>query len=162
MVGGECGGGWKYLVDIIAGVAGKHPQTSYAGLNKYLQQKWYFVQRVTSNIGTESQTIEDALRNNLLLYLFKGATYQIPRRAVTGMSVNQAGISLLYPTETAISNCTASCVIKRHLVPELHMTAEFRSVDHDLLMVDGRDKICWQHAEDAETALGQAWATTST
>ena len=120
------------------------------------------MQRVTSNIGTEFQTIEDALRNNLLLYLFKGATYQIPRRAVTGMSVNQAGISLLYPTETAISNCTASCVIKRHLVPELHMTAEFRSVDHDLLMVDGRDKICWQHAEDAETALGQAWATTST
>ena len=119
------------------------------------------MQHVNSNICTEFQTIEDALGNNLLLYLFKGATYQIPRRAVTGMSVNQAGISLLYPTETAISNCTASCVIKRHLVPELHMTAEFRSVDHDLLMVDGRDKICWQHAEDAETALGQAWDTTS-
>ena len=83
----------------------------------------------------EFQPIEDALRNDFLLYLFKGATYQIPRRAVTGMSVNQAGISLLYPTETAISNCTASCVIKRHLVPELHMTAEFRSVDHALFMV---------------------------
>ena len=155
-------GGWKYLVDIIAGVAGKHPQTAYAGLNKSLQQEWYFVQRVTLNIGTEFQPIEDALRNNLRLYLFKGDTYHIIRRAVTGMPVNQAGISLPYPTDTSRTNCAASCVINGHIVPALQRTAEFRSVDHDLLMVDGRDKICWQHAEDAETALGQAWATTST
>ena len=97
------------------------------------------MQHVNSNICTEFQTIEDALGNNLLLYLFKGFTYKIPRRAVTGMSVNQGGISLPYPTETARANCTASCVIKGHLIPALHRTAEFRSVDHALLMGEGRD-----------------------
>ena len=82
------------MVAIIDGVAGNHPQTAYAGLNNSLQQEWYFVQRVTSNIGTEFHTIEDALRNNLLLYLFKWDIYQIPRIAVTGMPVNQSGISV--------------------------------------------------------------------
>ena len=93
------------------------------------------MQRVTLNIGTEFQPIEDALRKDFLLYLFKGATYQIPRRAFTGMPVNQDGISLPYPTETDRAELTASCVITRHLVPELHGTAEFWSVDHALCMV---------------------------
>ena len=30
----------------------KNPQTAYARLKKYLQQEWYFVQRVTLDIGT--------------------------------------------------------------------------------------------------------------
>ena len=112
------------------------------------------MQRVTSNIGTEFQTIEDALRKHFLLYLFKGAIYQIPRRSVTGMPVNQAGISLPYPTETARANWTASCVITGHLVPALHGTAEFRSLYHTLFMGEGRDKIFWRHAEVKDTALG--------
>ena len=86
---------------VIDVVVGKHPKNACAGLHKSLQKEWNFFQRVTSNIGTEFQPIEDALRKDFLLYLFKGATYQIPRRAVTGMPVNQAGISLPYPTETA-------------------------------------------------------------
>ena len=51
----------------MAGVVGKHPKTAYTGLHKSLQKKWDFVQRVTSNIGTEFQPIEDALRKDLLL-----------------------------------------------------------------------------------------------
>ena len=147
-------GGWKDLVAVMSGVAGKHPKTAYAGLNKSLHQECDFVQRVTSNIGTEFQPIEDALRNNFLLYIFKGATYQIPRRAVTGMPVNQDGLSLPYPTETVRANWTASCVITGHLVPALHRTAEFWSLYHTLFMGEGRDKICWHHAEVKDTALG--------
>ena len=140
-------GGWKALVAVMSGVACKHPKTAYAGLHKSLHQEWYFLQRATSTIGTEFQTIEDALRKHFLLYLFKGAIYQIPRRSVTGMPVNQAGISLPYPTETAISKWTASCVITGHFVPVPHGTAEFRSLDHTLLMGEGRNKICWRHVE---------------
>ena len=154
MVGGEGGGGWQDLVAVISGVEGKHRKTAYAGLNKSLQQEWDFVQLVTSNKGTEFQPIEDALHNNFLLYLFMGATYQIPRRAVTGMPVNKAGTSLPYPTEISRSNWTASCVITGHLVPALHGTADFRSLYHTLFMGEGRDKIFWRHAEVKDTALG--------
>ena len=119
----------------MAGVVGKHPKTAYTGLHKSLQKKWDFVQRVTSNIGTEFQPIEDVLRKDFLLYLFKGSTYQIPRRAVNGIPFNQAGISLTYPTETDRAKCTASCVFIGHLVPALHGTAEFWSVNHALFML---------------------------
>ena len=36
---------------ILAGVALKHPQSAYAGLQNYLQQEWAFVQRVTPGVG---------------------------------------------------------------------------------------------------------------
>ena len=39
--------GWAEFVRSLAGVARKHPQSAYAGLQKSLQQEWAFVQRVT-------------------------------------------------------------------------------------------------------------------
>ena len=50
----------------------------------------------------------------------------------------------------------ASCVITGHLVAALCRTAEFRSGDYALLMGKGREKIQRQHAEAAETTLGEA------
>ena len=38
-------------VDTLAGVAHRHPQTAYAGLKKYLQHEWAFVQRITTGKG---------------------------------------------------------------------------------------------------------------
>ena len=47
--------GWKESVAILAGVALKHPQSAYAGLQKSLQQDWAFLQRVTpASMATES------------------------------------------------------------------------------------------------------------
>ena len=43
--------GWMESVDILAGVARKHPQSAYAGLQKSLQQEWAFVQQVTPGVG---------------------------------------------------------------------------------------------------------------
>ena len=43
--------GWQYLVAIMAVLAGQQPQTAYAGLKKSLQEEWYFVQRITPDIG---------------------------------------------------------------------------------------------------------------
>ena len=42
--------GWKESVKTLLGVAYKHPQTAYAGLQKSLQQEWVFVQRDTPGI----------------------------------------------------------------------------------------------------------------
>ena len=38
--------GWTESAKILAGVALKHPQSAYAGLQKSLHQEWAFVQRV--------------------------------------------------------------------------------------------------------------------
>ena len=65
---------WQYLVEITYRVAGKHTQTSYAGMKNPLQQEWAFVQRITPDIGTTFHPVEDELRDAFLLALFKGAT----------------------------------------------------------------------------------------
>ena len=78
---------WRSFVGIISGVACKQPQTSYAVLHKCMQKKWYFVQRVTLYIEKAFQPVEDALQEALLLALFRGATSQINRKAVTGLPV---------------------------------------------------------------------------
>ena len=42
--------GWKESVRILAGISRKHLQSSYARLQKSLQQEWEFIQRVTPGI----------------------------------------------------------------------------------------------------------------
>ena len=153
---------WLSLVDITAGVAGKHPQTAYAGMQKYLQQEWDFVQRVTLDISMELHPIEDTLRNVFFPALFKGPRSQIPGRVVTGLPVQQDGIFLPDPPQTAISNWMVSCVIKGKLAAALLRTAEFWLGDHELLIRKGRDETRRRHAEDAETALVAARADSST
>ena len=39
--------GWTESLKLLAGVAYKHPQSAYAGLQNSLQQEWDFVKRVT-------------------------------------------------------------------------------------------------------------------
>ena len=72
--------GWRYLVDIMAGVARKHLQTVYVGLHESLQQEWDFVQLVTPYIGTTFQPMKDALQDPFLPALLKGDISQIPGR----------------------------------------------------------------------------------
>ena len=43
--------GWAKSVRTLAGVARKHPQSAYAGLQKSLQHEWAFMQPVTPGIG---------------------------------------------------------------------------------------------------------------
>ena len=117
------------------------------------------MQRVAPDIGMAFQGVEDALQDIFLPDLFQGATSQIPRRVITGLTVKQAGIALPDPTWTAGVNWTASCMITGHLVAALRGTVEFRSGDHALLIGEEREDICWQHTEDAENALGEAWVS---
>ena len=57
---------WQYSVITMSGVAGKHLQTSYTGLQKPLHQGWEFVRRVNLDIGTAFQTIEDNAAQRVL------------------------------------------------------------------------------------------------
>ena len=55
-------------------------------------------------LGMAFQVVEDALRNFFLTDLFQGAMAHIPGRAITGLTVKQAGIALPDPTRTAGAN----------------------------------------------------------
>ena len=107
------------------------------------------------------QVVEDTLRDIFLPAIFQGEKTQTPRRAITGLPVKQAGIALPNPTGTMGANWTASCVITGHLAMALHGTKDFRSVNHALLMGEGREEIRQRHTEEAETSLGEAWAAVS-
>ena len=47
--------GWREYVSTLAGVARKHPQSAYEGLQKSLKQEWAFVQR-----GTPARVLTDS------------------------------------------------------------------------------------------------------
>ena len=53
---------WTELVNVLEGVAHKHPQSAYTGLQKSLQQEWAFLKRVTPGVGEEFGPVEEALR----------------------------------------------------------------------------------------------------
>ena len=92
------------------------------------------MQLITLDMGTMFQPVDNELRNAFLPSLFKRASSQILRIAVTGLPVNQAGIALPYLTQTSRYNWTDSCIIIEHLVAALCGTAEFWSGGHSLLM----------------------------
>ena len=82
----------------LEGVAHRHLQTAYAGLQKSLHKEWSFVQCVTIDMGMAFQVVEDALWDIFVLALFQGGTFQIPGRAIIGLQVKQAEIALPDPT----------------------------------------------------------------
>ena len=106
--------GWRYLVSTLDGVARRHLQTTYVILQKSLWQEYAFVQNVTSGIGMAFQPVDDKLQETFLPALFRGATSQIPERAITGRPVKQAEIALTDPSQTDGANWTSSYVITGH------------------------------------------------
>ena len=110
---------WKESVHVLAGVAHKHPQSAYSGLQKSLQQEWDFVQRVTPGVGAAFGPVEEAFREVFVPALFRGLLEGLPTRENTCLLVKQAGLDLPDPVKTAPENWTASCVIIGHLVAAL-------------------------------------------
>ena len=64
--------GWADSVRTLAGVARKHLQSAYAGLQKSLQKEWAFVQWVTSSIGYTFGPVDKFLWETFLTALFEG------------------------------------------------------------------------------------------
>ena len=85
------------MVSVLAGVAHKHPQSAYAGLQKDLQQEWDFVQRVTPGVGEAFGPVEEALREIFVMALFRGLSEGLPTRKNTGLPVKHAVLALPDP-----------------------------------------------------------------
>ena len=64
--------GWAESVRTLAGVACKHPQSAYSGLQKSLHQEWAFVHRVTPGIGDAFGPVEEEIKTAFLPELFNG------------------------------------------------------------------------------------------
>ena len=79
--------GWAEFVGTLDGVAHKHPQSAYAGLQKSLQQEWLFVQRVTPGIGDSFGPVEEDIAKAFLPVLFEGVGYGALGRAITCLPV---------------------------------------------------------------------------
>ena len=122
--------GWTELVSVLAGVAHKHPQSAYAGLQKSLQQEWDFVKRVTQGVGEAFGPVEEALWGIFVPALFRGLSEVLPERENTRLPVKQAGLALQDPVQTSPKNWTASCVITGHLVAALRGQVVSRTADH--------------------------------
>ena len=108
--------GWADSVETLAGVSCKHLQSTYAGLQKSLQQEWAFVQRVTPGIVDASVPVEKALRETFVLALFEELGGEASERGVTRLPVKLTGLALPDLTLTAPEKWTASYVITGHLV----------------------------------------------
>ena len=93
--------GWAESVKTLAGVACKHPQSAYAGLQKSLQQEWAFVQQVTPGIGDQFGPVEEEIAKAFLPELFEGVGDGAPGREITRLPAKQAGMALPDPTLTA-------------------------------------------------------------
>jgi hypothetical protein len=89
---------WADSVLELSKVAGRHPQTAYAGLQKSLQQEWQFLQRVTSGLSDEFEVVEKALAENFLPSLFGNGTICDTKRQLACLPVKQAGLALPNPT----------------------------------------------------------------
>ena len=142
-------------MNILAGVAQKHPQSAYAGLQKSLHQEWAFVQRVTPGVGDAFFPVEVELKEIFVPELFQGLWEGVPEQGVIRLPVKQAGLALPDPSQTAPENWKVSCFITGHLVAALRGQIEFRTADHSaclresLTAVRGRGQI---RAEEALTA----------
>ena len=79
--------GWKESVKILLGVARKHPQSAYAGLQKSLQQEWAFVQQVTPDIGDSFVPVEQGLRDAFITALLQVLGEGTPGRGFTHLDV---------------------------------------------------------------------------
>ena len=117
-------------MSVLTGVAHKHPQSAYTGLQKSLQQEWAFVQRVTPGVGETFGPVEEALREIFVPELFRGLLEGLPKRENTRLPVKQAGLALPDPVQTALENWTVSCVITVHLVAALRGQVVFRMANH--------------------------------
>ena len=68
---------------MMAGGTCKKPQYAYAGLQKYLQQEWAFLQHATKGLGEYFKLVKKAYQESFLPDLFHGVAYQMPDRKIT-------------------------------------------------------------------------------
>jgi hypothetical protein len=93
----------------LAFAALSHPQSAFAGLQKSLQHKWQFIQRVIHDTGDCFFDFEAAIADIFLPALYgeilKDCTYH---RKLSALPIKFAGLALPDPTASSEGNYKAS------------------------------------------------------
>jgi hypothetical protein len=134
--------GWAEAVEKVSLVAKNFPQSAYAALQKSLQQRWQFVQRVTKDIGGNFESIQDAIEATFLPALFDDVLEENdPRVKLAALPVKHAGLAIPNPVESAAANFAASSLCVSHLREAIVGETDFRSADHLATMREARQEI---------------------
>jgi hypothetical protein len=152
---------WTSAVTDLAFAALSHPQTAFAGLQKFLQHEWQFIQRVIDNIGDCFFDVEAAIADIFLPALYgetlKDCTY---RRYLSALPVKFAGLALPDPTASSEGNYQASTLVCSHILAAFRGTESFSSVDHQSLCkaVTAEIKACRSDKKDSTlSTILQTW-----
>ena len=99
---------WTRGVTSLGKIVSQFPQTAYAVLVRSLQNKWNYLQRVTSGSGDLYKPIEKAIREKLLPALLDQPSIGDNLCSHIALSVKQAGLVILDPTASTGDNHAAS------------------------------------------------------
>ena len=69
--------GWIDSVEVLSGVAPRHPYKAYVRMQKSLQQACAFVQRITPGVREDFCPVEEALQKSFLPALFQGCKDEV-------------------------------------------------------------------------------------
>jgi hypothetical protein len=122
---------WVFGVDELASAAVKFPQASYAALQKSLQQRWQYVQRVVRGVGSSFDALQESLASKFLPALFgESLPTGDERIPLSSLPNKHAGLALSNPSESAELNFAASRACVDHLVEAIKSKVVFRTSDH--------------------------------
>ena len=117
------------VVEVVAEVSRFVPQSTYAGMQRTLQQEWTFVQRVVPNIDAFFKPLESSIQSKLFSELF-GETVDDPLRLWLSLQIKKGGASIPDPEAVSKTNFYASSHECDHLVEAVGKVGEFNVVTH--------------------------------
>lgn len=103
-----------------------HPQCTYTGLHRSLQQECQFVQRNVQCDGESFTNLETTLTSCFLPSIFDITP---PQCEVLALGVKQGGIGVLNPTLSTLSNRSASTEMTSYLAQAMDM-GQFELAQH--------------------------------
>ena len=121
-------------MEVLSGVAPRHPYKAYVRMKKSLQQACAFVQRITPGVREDFCPVEEALQKSFLPALFQGCKDEVLIQVVIYLPIKHSGLEIPNPTLSALENWTTSCVITGLLVPDIWGKVEFKTGYHALLL----------------------------
>jgi hypothetical protein len=123
-------------VTYLAIAALSHLQTAFAKLQKSLQHKWQFIQRVIDDISNCFSDVKEAIANIFLPALYRESLQDYGyHRNLAALPMKFAGLAIPDPSATSESNYQAATLVCSHLLAAFRGTQLFSSTDHKSIVI---------------------------
>ena len=121
---------WETSVKDLSQAGEHYPQTTYAGLQKCLQNEWQFLHRVIPGIGDLFVPVEEALTKHFFPALAGKVDLSETPRELFALPVKFAGIAIPNPVTSAETNYKDSTLVCSHLIRALRGQEVFNPSKH--------------------------------